>query len=399
LADIRISNGRIQEIGHDLLANDSKVWQAQGAHISQGWIDVGVQAGDPGFEHREDLDSCAKAAAKGGFTELGIYPNTQPTIHSKSEILYILNRTRGGLVNFHPIGAVSQDCKGKDITEMLDMNQAGAVAFSDGKKSIQDAGLMLRALQYSKIFEGLIIHHPYNNTIAYSGQMHEGVVSTSLGLTGIPSMAEELMIERDLHLLEYSGGRIHFANISTEKSVQLIAAAKKKGCRVTASVAAMNLAFDDGALTTFDSNYKVMPPLRGTTDKSALLQGLLDGTIDFISSNHTPLESERKQLEFSYADFGVINIETAFALTCTATKNILSLHELIEKWTTLPRGILGIPQAIIEVGGLANLTVFNPDQEWVYRENEILSKSCNSPLIGKTLTGKVLAVINNGLIG
>jgi dihydroorotase len=395
VVDIRIANGILQEIGQNLETKNSRPWHSEGACVSQGWLDIGVQAGDPGLEHREDLESCAAAAEKGGFTGVAIYPNTEPTVHSKSEVLYLLNRTKEMQVDFYPIGAISQDCKGKDITEMLNMNTAGAVAFSDGKKSVQEAGLMLRALQYSKIFEGLIIHHPYNNTIASSGQMHEGVVSTSLGLPGIPAMAEELMIERDLHLLEYAGGRLHFANISTQRSVDLVTNAKKKGLKVTASVAAMNLTYTDSALMGFDSNYKVMPPLRGMEDKLALLNGLKSGAIDFISSNHTPLESERKQLEFSYADFGVINLETAFALSCLATKNMLSLHELIEKWTTKPRQILGLYNPKIEINESANLTLFHPDQEWVYNEKEIKSKSRNSPLISQTLIGKVLGIFNN----
>jgi dihydroorotase len=368
----------------------------QGACVSAGWFDVGVQAGDPGYEHREDLDSVTEAAAIGGYTSIATQPNTKPAIHSKSEILYIKNKNLYSLVEILPIGALSVDCAGKDIAEFYDMHYAGAVAFSDGAKSVQDAGLMLRALQYARGIEALVINYPNTKSIAPQGQMHEGIVSTSLGLTGLPAMAEELMIQRDLHLVAYSDGRLHFANISTTRAVELVREAKRQGLRVTASVAALNLAFTDETLTTFDANLKVLPPLRTQQDVDALLEGLADNTIDFIASNHVPLDEEVKNLEFSYADFGAIGLQTTFALSNFVLHKKLTISQIIHKIALAPRQVLGFELPKIEVGEKANLTLFNPDEIFVLQEKAILSKSKNSPLVGKLLRGKVLGVINRG---
>ena len=397
MADILIEEGKIVRIGEGVKAPEgARLFEEVGACVSIGWMDVGGQFCDPGFEHREDLGSAAQAAMAGGFTAVAPYPNTEPATDSKTGVLYIRNRTRNSLVDFYPIGAVSKGCEGKDISEMLDMRQAGAVAFSDGKRSIQHAGLLLRALQYVKIFDGLVIHYPNDKTISGNGQMHEGLTSTSLGLTGIPSMAEELMIQRDLQLLEYAESRLHLANISSAHSVELVRRAKKKGLAVTASVAVMNLAFDDLALRDFDSHFKVMPPLRAKTDLAALHKGLEDGTIDFISSNHVPIDSEGKNLEFPYAAFGAIGLETAYALSNTSMKKGLSHGALVEKWALNARKILGLPIPELVEGAVANLTIFNPEREWVVDEGALRSKSRNTPLMGMKLRGKVLGVVNNG---
>ncbi len=393
--DIHIENGIIQSIQADLNIQNIDLFDAEGACASPGWMDVGVQACDPGLEHREDLQSAAQAAAFGGFTAIAVQPNTQPALDSKSEILYIKKNTQGSLVDFYPIGAISENCEGKDITEMIDMRAAGAIAFSDGKKSLQHNGLMLKALQYVQAFDGIIINRPSDKAIAGDGQMHEGLVSTSLGLKGIPRLAEELMLERDLHLLEYTGSRLHVANISSAGSVDLIREAKAKGLRVTASLSVLNLLFTDEAVAEFDSNFKVSPPLRQKQDQEALIQGLQDGTIDFIASNHTPVDEEGKNLEFPYAEFGIINLETAFAAAWTALEGKLSLEQLIEKLSITPRNIFNLPVPIIQAGQPANLTIFNPDENWIFNANDIRSKSNNSPFIGFQFKGKVLAIFNN----
>lgn len=397
-ADILIDkNGIIEKIGQGIsFAKNTTVFDKSGTYVSIGWMDVGVHTGDPGYEHREDLVSTAHAAMAGGFTSIAPFPNTQPIIDSKSQINYIINKTQSYLVDFKPIGALSEECKGKDIAEMLDMFHAGAVAFSDGKKPIQDSGLILRGVQYAKIFDGLVFNFPYDRTISSNGQMHEGLISTSLGLPGIPSLAEEIMVQRDLQLIEYTEGRLHFHNISTEKSVDIIRQAKKRGIKVSASVAAMNLCFSDESLKHFDSNLKVLPPLREKSDIEALVKGLKDGTIDFISSNHTPIDTEGKDLEFPYAEFGAIGLETAFSLTLTYLHRKLSLDKLIELWAYNPRSILGIKIPTIAEGSLANMTLFNPTQEWVFTEKDIFSKSRNTPLIQQTLRGKIQGVINKG---
>ncbi len=398
LADIYINkNGIIEKIGVNLAASkNATVFERVGTCVSIGWMDIGVQTGDPGYEHREDLASTARAAMAGGFTSVAPFPNTQPVAHSKSEILYIKNKTHSYLVDFQPIGALSLDCKGKDIAEMLDMHHAGAIAFSDGQKPVQDGGLILRGLQYAKIFGGLVFNFPFDKTVSPHGQMHEGLTSTSLGLPGIPSLAEELMVQRDLQLLEYAQSRLHFHNISTARSVEWIRQAKKQGLKVSASVAAMNLCFNDESLMGFDTNLKVLPPLRGKSDIDALIKGLKDGTIDFITSNHTPIDTEGKDLEFPYAEPGAISLETAFSLTHTYLHKKLTIDQLIELWAIKPRTALGLDIPKIEEGNKANLTLFNPIEEWTFTETDIYSKSNNSPVKGHRLRGRVQGVVNKG---
>ena len=397
--DILIENGKILKIGTEIpfdTEGEIQVFEQPNACVSIGWFDVGTQIGDPGFEHREDLESVSNAAMAGGFTALAPFPNTEPAIHSKSEILYIKNRTNSFIVDFEPIGALSVDCKGKDMAEMLDMRSVGAVAFSDGRKSVQDAVLLLRGMQYAKIFNGLIFNVPNDKTIAPHGEIHEGEVSTSLGLSGIPSMAEELMVQRDLSLLAYADSRLHFHNISTAGAVSSIRDAKKRGLKVTASVAALNLCFTDDVLRGFDTNFKVMPPLREELDRQGLINGLKDGTIDFIATNHTPIDEEGKNLEFPYADFGAIGLETTFGLINQYLNKIFTINDLIRFLAIQPRQVLGLEIPTIAEGGKANLTIFNSDKTRTFQTKDIRSKSKNTPLVGEILRGAVLGVVNNG---
>ncbi len=402
IKDIFINkNGQIEKIGSDISAPKSAThFEKEGTCVSIGWVDVGVQTCDPGFEHREDLASISRAAMAGGFTAVMPFPNTEPATHSKSEILYIKNKTQSYLVDFHPIGALSENVKGKDMAELLDMHHAGAVAFSDGKKAVQDGGLILRGVQYTTIFNGIVFNSPFDKSIAPHGQIHEGVTSTSLGLPGIPSMAEEIMVQRDLQLLEYAQGRLHFHNISTARSVELVRQAKKQGLNVTASVAVLNLCLTDEALSHFDTNLKVMPPLREKSDIEALIKGLKDGTIDFIDSNHSPIDTEGKDLEFPYAAFGAIGIESAFSLSNTFLNKKLTIEQLVELWATKSRTILGLKIPEITEGVTANLTIFNPNEKWTFTEKDIYSKSKNSPLLSQPnlaeLKGRVYGVVNKG---
>jgi len=389
--DVLIENGKIVEIKKKLDATDAELIQVKGLCLSPGWVDVGTQICDPGFEHREDLETAAAAAAAGGFTTILAQPNTSPAIQSKSEVLYLQQSTQDLSVTFQAIGALSADLAGENITEMSDMNAVGAIAFSDGKKSVQSTGLMMRAMQYVKAFDGIIINHPHDKDIAGKGQMHEGYVSTTLGLRGIPSLAEDLMVRRDIALAEYTDSRVHLANISTAGAVKEVKAAKKKGLKVTASVAVMNLAYDENDVATFDPNYKVLPPLREKSDQKALIKGLKSGTIDFIVSNHTPWEAESKSLEFSYSEFGAINLQTAFSLSATHLKDF-EAAELVQKWSISPREIFGLPMATIEKGNEADLTAFLPKEEFTFSKN--LSKSKNSPLLDTELTGAVVGIFN-----
>lgn len=391
--DLEIRDGRIQAIGTGLKADGAELIVADGWHVSPGWVDLGAEVGDPGFEHREDITSLLEAAAKGGFTAVGVWPNTQPTIHDKAGIHYLRQRSQTALTTLLPIGAISRDTAGVDITEMLDMRTAGAVAFSDGHHSIQHAGLMLRALLYVKTFGGVVINQPLDFSIAGKGQLHEGIVSTTLGMTGIPGLAEELMVERDLRLAEYTGSRLHLSHLSTAGSVEKVRGAKAKGVQVTASVAALNLLFEVEALEGFDPNFKVMPPLRSAADREALLAGLRDGTIDSISSHHVPREAELKQLEFPYADFGALGLTTSFATARTALAGDLDEITLINALAHGPRRVLDLPVLSIEKDAVADLTFYEPNEDWIVTNADLHSRSQNSPLLGKELRGRVKGVI------
>lgn len=393
-ADILIEAGKIVDIQTDITSAGTETIEADNLHVSPGWLDIGVHIGDPGYEHVEDIESVSAAANAGGYTGIACYPNTSPTVQSKSEVLYLKNNSQHLAVDFYPIGAISKGCKGEEITEMYDMTAAGAVAFSDGEKSIQNSGLMMRALQYAKGFEGTIINHAHDKTIGGGGQLHEGMTSTQMGVKGIPALAEELMVQRDIYLAEYTESKLHIANISTRRSVELIRAAKKNGLKITSSVAALNLVYDDQTMSSFDTNFKVLPPLRSQDDMDALWQGLQDGTIDTITSNHQPVEEEHKKLEFSYASFGAIGLQTAFALVHTHLEKRLTLHQLIDKLAIQPRKILNLPIPSIQIGQIANLTLFNPSETWTFSKKDIRSKSKNSPLLGKKLQGKVIGVVN-----
>lgn len=390
--DLLIEKGKIKKIGTRLPIEKAKVISAKDLHVSLGWFDIGVQVGEPGYEHREDLESLTNAAAAGGYTGLACFPNTLPVVQSKADIVFLKNHAK--LVDLHPIGVISQDCKGKDIAELYDMANAGAIAFSDGKKAIQSSGLMKRSLEYVKGIDSLIINHPHDEELAEGGQMHEGSVSTSLGMKGLSTMAEEMMLKRDLDLLAYTDSRLHVHNISSADAVTLIKNAKKKGLNVTASVAAVNLIYDHQALESFNTNFKVKPPLRTQTDIKALIKGVKEGTIDCISTNHVPLEEEVKKVEFLYASFGMIGLETTFALLHTLLAKQLSLELLIERLVYHPRKVVRLPIPELVEGAVANLTLFSPNFEWTLTKKDIFSKSKNTPFIGQQMKGKVIGVIN-----
>ena len=395
VVDIFIKDNQIKQIDRALSVASAEVFEADGACVSIGWCDIGTQTGDPGFEHKEDLETVAKAATHGGFTHLGTASTTHPVSHSKSEILYTIHNTHADLVDFHPIGALTQDNQGKQISEFYEMYKVGAVGFSDSFHSVQHSGVLLRALLYAKSFGGTIYNQPLDEQIAAGGYVHESEHSTRYGMKGIPSLAESMMVQRDLYLLEYTNSKLHLSNISTKESVDLIRQAKAKGLSVTASVNPMNLYFTDEILDSFDANYKVSPPIREKPDQEALIEGLKDGTIDCIVSNHRPQDTESKRLELMYADDGVIMLETAFPVALAATSNQLTLEEVIEKITHQPRTILGLNAVNINENQIADLTIFNPSEEWTYLKSNIQSKSKNSPFINKTLKGKVLGVVNN----
>jgi dihydroorotase len=320
-------------------------------------------------------------------------PNTQPPIHSKAEVSYLKSKSKNNLVDVYPLGCISHKREGNELAEMYDMQQSGAIAFTDGNRPVSNAGLMSRALLYTKSFEGLVISYAEDQDIAGNAKMNEGLMSTYLGMKGNPSLAEELMIARDLYLAEYNDARIHFSTISSLKSVDLIRKAKKAGIKVSCDVAAHYLVFTEDELEGFESNFKVKPPLRTKKDQSALIAGLKDGTIDAIVSQHSPHEIEFKNVEFEIASYGIIGLQTALPV---ALKAGLSLETIVEKMAIAPRNILGLSIPQLKIGNSANFILFNPEEEWVLNEESNRSKSSNSPFFGKKLIGKVKLVYNNG---
>lgn len=391
--NILLNNGRIAEIGDKNYSAD-KVIKAEGMILSPGWFDLGAFVGDPGLEHKEDLNSLCKAAAAGGFTEVAILPNTHPSIQSKNEVSYVVQSNDTRLVQIHAMASITKNNRGEELTEMIDLNEAGAIAFTDGLKPVWHTDIFLKSLQYLQKFDGLLIDHPEDNWLNLFGQMHEGINSTSLGLKGMPRIAEEVAVGKSLELLNYAGGRLHFAKISTAKSLDMIRAARKKGLNVSCDIAGYQALLDDTLLNDFDTNYKVNPPLREKVDNEALLKGLKDGTITIICSGHVPHDEESKNLEFDQADFGIINLQT-LASQLTSLSKWIDIHELIEKVTIAPRKLLKREVPGIDVDQKANLTLFDPHCEWTFESDANFSKSKNSPWLNTRLRGKAVAVFNN----
>lgn len=392
--DILIENGIITKVAPQI--NNSQGYkeiELKNLHISQGWFDSSVSFGEPGFEERETIENGLKTAAKSGFTNIALNPNTNPVIDSNSDISFVITQSNNNAVDLHPIGALTKHSKGENLAELYDMRAAGAVAFGDYKSPICNANLMKIALQYAMNFDGLICAFPQDRSIALNGVMNEHISSTKLGLKGIPNLAEELRVSRDLFLLEYTGSKLHIPTISTAQSVELIRKAKQKKLNVTCGVAIHNLLFTDDILSEFNTAYKVSPPLRTQSDIDALIEGLKDGTVDMVTSDHNPLNIELKKKEFDYALPGTIGLESAFG----ALNSIFSIKTTI-KYLTKGRARFNIKSNTIEVGEQAKLSLFNPNGDYIFTEENIHSKSKNSIFLNHKLKGKVYGVINNNKV-
>jgi len=392
--DLLIEGGQITAIKKSLpVSAGAKVIEAEGLCVSEGWFDLQVISGEPGFEHRETLDSLIKSAAAGGFTGLCLHSNNQPAFDNKAQIEYLLTKSRNKVVDVFPLGTITVGGKGKDLSEMYDMKQAGAIAFSDYKHGLQDSGMVLRALQYSAGIGSFIMVHCQDESLTHGGQMNEGETSTMLGLKGMPALAEEIVLERNLSLLEYSGGKMHVPCISSKGSVELIRKAKSAGLKVTCGVAAANLFLDETALKEFDSTLKINPPLRSKKDQLALRNALENGTIDVIVSDHCPLDTEAKELEFDLAEFGMLGLQTAFSIALEGLKE-KNINAIVRALTTGPRTILGLEQQGIAENQSANLTLFTLSGKTVLTEKNNVSKSANSPFFDQALSGSVIGIIN-----
>lgn len=394
--DVLIENGKIVNIAANI--KNSKGYKEisfKNLHISAGWFDTSVSFGEPGYEERETINNGLKVAAKSGFTAVALNANTHPFIDNKSAVEFLVNKATGNAVSLYPIANLTQKAKGEELAELYDMSNSGAIAFGDYNMSISNANLMKIALLYAQNFNGLVLSFPQDNTIANNGAANEGKNSTLLGLKGNPTLAEELQIARDLFLLEYTGGKLHIPIISTAKSVKLIKEAKKKGLDVTCSVSAHHISLTDDELHDFNSNYKVIPPLRTRNDINALIKGIKNGIIDMITSDHNPIDIEHKKVEFENALEGTIGLESLFG----TVNNILELEHIITCLTSNSRERFGVNNPVIGVGETANITFFNPKIEYKFKVENILSTSKNSAFLGKQLKGKAYGIFaNNKLI-
>lgn len=389
--DVLIENGKISKIASTISPTEKiKEVSLKNLHISQGWFDSSVSFGEPGFEERETIENGLKTAAYSGFTSVAVNANSFPITDSKGHIKFLKSKAEGNAVNLYPIGALTVGSKGTDLAELYDMQNEGAVSFYDYKNPIANANLLKIALQYTQNFHGLVQSFPFEKSVARNGLVNEEVNSTRLGLKGIPALSEELQIIRDLYILEYTGGKLHIPTISTKKSVELIRDAKKKGLNVTCSVAIFNLILTDDVLEEFDTNYKLLPPLRTKEDSKALLKGLKDRTIDGVTSDHNPIDVEHKKTEFEQAYFGSIGLESCFG----ALNMVLGIEETVKALTGLKQAF-NISSEKIEEGNLAELTLFNPDGNWKFSEKDILSTSENAAFLGTKLKGKPYGILVN----
>jgi len=399
--DLRIRNGIISEIGTALkAASDETEHDFAGAYVSGGWMDMHVHLREPGFEHKETIQSGCAAAAFGGFTAVACMPNTNPPIHTRDVVEYIIKKASALPVDVYPIACVSKERKGHSITEMADLKEGGAVAFSDDGDPVFDSKLMRIALEYASMLDMPIINHEEDLALSRPGHMHEGRISTRLGLAGTPSIAEEVMIARDVLLAELTGGHVHVAHISTRNGVDLVRQAKAKGIRVTTEVCPhhFDLTEDEIERREFDTNCKMHPPLRTADDVLAMKEGLRDGTIDAICTDHAPHSIEEKEVEFIYAPNGIIGLETAWGVSVRQLLDggILDLQTLVTKLVDAPREILRMEVPQISVGATANLTIFNTDERWTFTRKLVKSRSGNSPYIDSTMHGRALAIYNKG---
>ena len=397
--EILLKNGKINDVGKSISADGVDELDANGAVVTHGFCDIHAHFREPGREDKETLVTGSRAALAGGFTTVCVMPNTNPPLDSPESIRFIAEKAEDLPIQLYPIGAVTVGQNGKEMTEMGEMVKAGAVAFSDDGIPIIDGEVMRLALEYSTQFDVPIINHAEDVDLRGSGQMNEGRWSTRLGLAGIPDVSESIMVERDLQVAGFTGGRIHVPHVSTEKSVHAIRRAKENGVNISAEVTPHHLYFDDSALQTYDTNLKVAPPIRSEADREAMIGAISDGTVDCIATDHAPHTVEEKESPFEYAPCGMIGLESAFgAVWKMLSDKKMSLLDVVRKLTVMPRQIIGFDSDLFAKGAEAELVFLNPDQEWTFGLEHIRSKSRNSPFVGETLKGQVVSVVSRGQI-
>jgi dihydroorotase len=397
IQDILIDQGSIRAIAPLIDEKADQVIDQKGLRISPGWVDIFSNFADPGFEFKETLETGSAAAAAGGFTDVFLIPDTLPVTDNKSQVEFIQHRNGGLPVTIHAIGAITKNLDGRHLAEMYDMKNSGAIAFSDGLHPVQSSGVLVKALQYVKAFQGVIIQIPDDTSISPNGLIHEGIISTRLGLPGKPMMSEELIIARDIKLARYTESRIHFTGVTSPKSIEYIRRGKEGGLDVTCSVTPYHLFFNDDALLEYDTNLKVYPPLRPESVVSQLRQAVLDGTIDCIAAHHLPHEYDSKILEFEHAKFGMTGLETAYAVIQTLFPT-LSAEKIFALFGGNARKIFHLDPCTIEKGSVGNLTLYDPGKEWVFDLAKTYSKSKNSAFHGESFTGKAVGTITKGIL-
>jgi dihydroorotase len=393
--DILIEDGVITQIADSISVQNCEVIKGNNIHVSMGWLDIFADFAEPGNEHRETLVSGANASAAGGFTDVMLIPNTNPIVDSKAQIEFLIERAKQLPINIYPIGAVTKNIDGITLAEMYDMHDSGAIAFSDGVKPVQQSGVLLKALQYVAAKNSTILQIADDKSISDGGLMNEGIESTKLGLLGKPAIAEELMIARDIELLEYTNSRLHITGVSTKKGLELISAAKKKGLQITCSVTPYHLIFCDEDLSEYDTNLKLNPPLRTRVDMQALQVALIKGEIDCLASHHSPQSWDDKTCEFEYAKNGMVTLQTLYG---TVNSIMNDTEALVNLLTENNRNIFNITKHSLQEGSKACLTIFEPNTEFIFGEEMVASISKNSAFIGKKMKGRVIGIINKGKV-
>lgn len=400
VSDLLIEGGKIAAIGKKISAEGAEVIEVGGRVVAPGLIDMHVHLREPGQEDKETMRTGTRAAARGGFTAVACMPNTDPVIDNQGMVKFIYSQAKKtGLVSVFPIGSITKDLRGEELAEIGELKKAGVVAISDDGKPVENAEVMRRALEYAQMFDLPVISHCEDKNLKGKGVMHEGYFSTILGLPGIPAASEEVAVARDLELVKLSGGYLHIAHVTTARSVEMIRQAKSRGVRVTCETAPHYFSLTDAAVKDFDTNTKMNPPLRTEKDVEAIKEGLQDGTIDVIATDHAPHTVVEKEVEYSLAPFGIIGLETALPLVLKLVEeDFLTLMEAVAKMSINPANILGIPKGVLRVGEDADITIIDPGKEWEVTTEEFQSKSRNSPFIGWKMKGAAVMTIVGGRV-